>query len=111
MSGVKAVAAALTALRKTAHAAKFAQAGKILPASRQKLVGVGLMSNIPDHLVLRQIKHQMHRHGKLHHTEVRCQMTSVFTDRPDQKLPNLIRKQGQFLFIQFFYVIWLIHLL
>ena len=111
MSGVKTVAAALTAFRESAHTAKLAQTGKVLPAPCQQLVRVCLMSDIPDHLVFRQIKHQMHRHGKFYHTEVRCQMSAAFADRPDQKFPDLFCKQGQFLFIQIFDIIWMIDLL
>lgn len=52
---VKTVAVALLPLRETAHTAEFPQVHKTVPPSRQNLMGIGLVSHIPNQFVLRQV--------------------------------------------------------
>ena len=111
MSCIKTVTAALTAFRETAHPPEFTQICKILSAASQQFMCVSLVSDIPYHLIFRKIKHQMHRHGKFHHTKVRCQMSSALADRADQELPDLICKQWQLFLFQIFDIIRMIYLL
>ena len=47
-------------------------------ASRQHLVGVTLVADVEDELVLRRVKHIMERHSRLHKTEVRADVSAVF---------------------------------
>ena len=67
---IKAVRSTLTALRKTADSSELPKRRKRFFSSGQNLVGVGLMSDIPDNLILRQCKGQMQCHGKLDHTQI-----------------------------------------
>ena len=67
------------------------------------------MTDIPDDLVLRQIKRQMHCHCKFHNAEIRRQVSSGNRDLADQKISYLICQDRKLLRLQFFYVIYLIY--
>ena len=90
MTGVEAVAVTLLPLRKSAHAAIFPQVIEACPSSGQQLMRIGLMAHIPDHLILREVKCQMHGHGQLHHTQIRCKVSAGLTERPDQKITDFL---------------------
>lgn len=47
---------------------------KSLPASRQDLVPIGLMADIPDELVYGCIEDVVERHGQLYHSQTRSEM-------------------------------------
>ena len=80
MSRVKAVTFAFLALRESAHSPVLAQLVKSLFSSGQKLVGIRLMPDIPDKLILRQIQKQMQRHGQLDHAQIRRKMSPGIRD-------------------------------
>ena len=111
MPGVKAVAVALLALGEAAHTAVFAQIIKAGSAPGQKLMGVGLMAHIPDHLVLREVKGQVHGHGQLHHPQIGSQMAAGHADFLNQEIPDLLGQRLPLAFVQLLNVIYLINLL
>jgi len=76
-------------LRKTAHAAESTQSAEVLFTSCQQLMGISLMSHIPDQLVIREIHTQMQCHGQFYNAEIGCQMAAMFTDRLYNKRPYL----------------------
>lgn len=88
MSRIKAVAVALFAFRKSAHSAVFAQMVEALASAGQQLMGVGLMPDVPDQLVLRKIQHTVQRDRQLHDTEIGRQMTTVSADLFNEKRPD-----------------------
>ena len=89
---VKRVAGALLPLREPAHAAVFSQVVKSVLSPGQQLMRVGLMSHIPDQLILREVQRQMERHRQLHHTQVGGEMPPCPADLFDQELPDLAGK-------------------
>ena len=86
---VKGIAGALLALGETAHSAVLPEMVKFFSAPCQELMGIGLMSHIPDDLVLRQIQGKMQRHGQFHCTQITGQMTARLTDFLNKELPDL----------------------
>lgn len=62
-------------------------------------------SGSPYDFILRQIKDQMHCHCKFYYAEIRCQMSSGFTDLPDQELSDLLCQFRKFFRLQIFYII------
>ena len=86
---IKGITGAFLTFGETAHSAELPEMIKLFSAPCQKLMGIGLMSHIPDDLVLRQIQGKMQRHGQFHCTQITGQMTARFTDLLDQELPDL----------------------
>ena len=71
-------------------------------------MGVGLVSYIPDDLILGQIESQVKGHRQFHRPQIGTQMSSCNTDTFDEKITDLL---CQFLQMFLFYVldiIWLI---
>ena len=106
---VKCIAPAFLSLGEAAHTAKLTQGIKAVAPSGQKLVRIGLMSHIPDNLILRQIQHQMKCHGKLNRTQIRTQMATVFTDLFNQEGSDLLRQLLIVLRINFFDIIFFLY--
>ena len=67
---------AFLSLGKSAHSAVLSKGIKSFLAPGKKLMGIGLMSHIPDDLIFRQVKRQMQRNGQLHHPKVGRQMAA-----------------------------------
>ena len=105
VSGVKCIACTFFSLRESAHPAIFSQVIKSVFSSGQDLMCIGLMSYIPYNFILRQIKDQMHCHCKFYYAEIRCQMSSGFTDLLDQELSDLLCQFRKFFRLQIFYII------
>ena len=99
MSSIKYIALAFFSLGKSAHSAVLSKGIKSFPAPGKKLMGIGLMSHIPDDLISRQVKRQMQRNGQLHHPQVGRQMAAVLTDLLNQELPDFPTEQLQLFFI------------
>ena len=74
-------------------------------------MGICLMPHIEYQLVLRKIHGKMQRHGKLHRTEIRSQMSACLTDTAHQKASDFLRKLCILLLIHFFDIIGLIDFL
>ena len=108
---IKAVAVAFLSLGEAAHAAVFSQRLKAVPPSGQKLVGIGLVPHIPDDLVLRQIQHQMERHGELHRAQIGTKVASGHTDLIHQKFPDFRRQRRIIPGTDFLNVVWLLYLI
>ena len=69
MTCVEDIVLALVALTKTAYSPILSQSMKGIPSASEKLMGVGLMSHIPDHLVPRCLKDIVQGNGQLHRTQ------------------------------------------
>ena len=67
---------------------------KLVAASGQDLVCVGLVSDVPDKTIVRRIENVMHRDRKLDGPERRSSMTADAGAGVDNELPNLV---GDFL--------------
>jgi len=77
MAGTKSVVLAFRALGKTADAVELAQRMELGTASREDLVGVGLMPDVPDNLVVRGVENVMEGDGQLDDSQARRQVTAV----------------------------------
>src|SRR5262249_16847100 len=67
------------------------RADAVAPAG-QDLVGIGLVADVPDQLVVRRIEHVVESDGKLDHAETCAKMTSRHGDRIDGLLAQFRRK-------------------
>lgn len=86
-------------LRETTHTAVFSQTIKSFFPSGQNLMRIRLMPYIPDHLILRKLKTEMHCHGKLYHTQIGRKMPSCLADLLNKKSTDFFCKPCQFPFI------------
>ena len=101
VTGAEGVVLAFGYIGKTAKSVFFSQCGKIFEASRQKLVNIALMSDVPDNFVP-NIKNVVKRHSKLHYPQIACQMPAVLLNGLYKLLPQLVAQGGQLLYIKFF---------
>ena len=109
MARIECVARALRALGKTCHSPVGAQRIKPVLPAREKLVCIGLVADIPDDPVIREIQCQMKSHGQFHRAEIAGKMSSGHTDLFDKKIPDLLRQKRILLLRDLFYVSALIY--
>src|SRR5699024_7526622 len=88
VSRIKGVALTFLPLWKSAHTSVFSQIVKAFPSPGQDLMGIRLMSYIPDQFILWKIKHQMHGDGKFYNAQIGGQMSPVPADLFQQKFPD-----------------------
>lgn len=93
---------ALGHARKTADAVQLPFGFKRLAASRDDLVGVGLMADVPDDPVLRGVEDVMQGRSQFHGPEARCQVARIDRTLVDDVTPQLVAVGGQFLRREFF---------
>ena len=99
MTGIKGITVTFFSFRETAHPAIFSQIIKSFFPSGQNLMRIRLMPYIPDHLILRELKTEMHCHGKLYHTQVGRKMPSRLADLLNKKRADFFCQSCQFPFI------------
>ena len=92
MACVKSVIFTFPALGESAHAAVLTQLIKTALAAAEQLVGIGLVSDIPDHLVLGEIEYPVHGYGQFDHAQIGGQMAAGPAGRLDQEPPDLLRQ-------------------
>ena len=93
---------ALGHARKTADAVQLPFGFKRLAASRDDLVGVGLMADVPDDPVLRGVEDVMQGRSQFHGPEARCQVARIDRTLVDDVTPQLVAVGGQLLRREFF---------
>ena len=75
---------------------------KSLLASGQDLVGIGLVANIPDDLIIRCIENIMDGDSQFNGSKTGTQVARIGGDDIEDKLADLIAKFRQLVSIQFF---------
>src|SRR5689334_14737848 len=100
MRRAKGVIVAFGALGETGEPAASANRTDAIAASGQYLVRIGLMSDVPDYLVVGRIEHEMQRHRQLDHTEPRSEMSTDHRDRTDHFGAQLIGNRTHLTFVQ-----------
>ena len=100
MTGHKSVTLALSGLWEPGHTAKLPQMLKIRLASCQQLMHIRLVSDIKNQAVFHCIKYGLDGNGKLHRTQVGCQMASGFGHTFYQEVPDLPAQLSSLLIIQ-----------
>ena len=92
MARVERVAGVFILFRESRNTPEGSESGEIVFPAAQDLVGVGLMSHVPDDLVLRRRKRKIHGHGELHHAKIAGQVTAGLTGGLHQETPDLLRQ-------------------
>ena len=93
---------ALGHARETADAPQPPFGPEGLAAPRDDLVGVGLVADVPDDLVLRGVENVMQGRGQLHGPEARSQVARIDRTFVDDVTPQLVAVGGQLLRREFF---------
>ena len=76
MTGFQSIIFAFTELGKTAHALVLAQGMELLLPAGDQLMGIALMTNIPDQFVCRGIEDRVQGQGQLNHAQTWRQMAA-----------------------------------
>ncbi len=77
MTGCEGVVGALFGIGKTAKTAKLAIGVKLVAATCEQLVPIGLMPDIPHNAVVGGVEHIVQCHGELHRTHARCKVPGI----------------------------------
>ena len=85
MRGTKGVVLGLATLWKTRDAAELAQATHVLFTTRQNLMWIRLMADIPNNAVMRCVINIMQGDSELYRSEVRGKMPTRARDRLQHK--------------------------
>ena len=80
--------------------AVLADRGELLTAAGEHLVGIGLVADVPEHLVGGRIEQRVQRHGELAGAEVGAEVPADLADRVDDQLPYLLRDLLQLIVVQ-----------
>ena len=91
----KGVVLTLRRIGEAGDATLLAQGIKPLVPIGQQLVGIALVSHVPDDSVLRGVEHLMQRHRQFHGAQIGGQMSAGAGHRVDQLLPQLGAQSGQ----------------
>ena len=97
MACAESVVNGFVASQKTRQSSVLFDRMQLVAPSGQYLVGISLMADVPDELVIRRVKHIMHRHRQLNGTEACTCVTADTRTRVDNKLPHLVRDLLQIL--------------
>ena len=90
MRGAKSVIFAFSTFGKTGKTAARAKRSNAVTASRQDLVGIGLVADVPDDLVAWRVEHVVQCNRQLDDAETRAQMTAGHSDRVDGLCAQLV---------------------
>ena len=95
MPGAELVVLALAALEEARDAAGLAQRGEAVVAAGQQLPGVGLVTDVPEHLVGGRVELVQQRDGELHHAEAGADVPAGLRAALDQALADLRGQLGK----------------
>ena len=100
VAGAERVVGALAALGEAAEAAALAQRRQPVAPAGQHLVGIGLVADVPDQLVVGRVEHIVQRHGELDHAEPGAEMAAGLRHHLDHLLAEFAGELGQLVFGQ-----------
>lgn len=63
-------------------------------------MGIGLMADVKDQIVLRSVEHIMQTYNQFHGAKTGRQMPRIVRAAPDDVVPDLAAERSQFLYIQ-----------
>src|SRR5262249_19825168 len=84
----------------------LADRAQLVSPARQDLVGIGLVADIPQNLVLRAVKQGVQGNGQLACAEVRAEVSADLADRVDDVLPHLLGEPRELLVREQLQVMW-----
>ena len=91
MAGAHDVVLGLEDRAEGSEAAVLADRRQALAAAGEDLVGVGLVADVPEHLVARRVEQAVQRHRQLAGAEVGAEVAADLTDRVDDVGAHLLR--------------------
>src|SRR5262249_34688231 len=97
---------ALRALGEAGESAALPERADAVAAARQDLVRIGLMTDVPDDLVIGRVEHMVERNRELDHAESRAQMPAGLGDGVDRLGAKLVGELLQLGEAQAFQVGW-----
>jgi len=97
MARPEGVERALVALEEAGDASMLPDPPEGLLPPGEDLVHVGLVTGVPDHLVVRQVERPVERHGQLHHAEARAEMPTLLGNDVDDVLADLVAQAREIL--------------
>ena len=74
---------------------------KPVSTSRQNLVAVGLVADVPNDLVFRGVEDVMQRHSQLDHAQAGAKVPTFLGHHVDDELAQFVRDLLQFLWLEF----------
>src|SRR4029079_1223512 len=85
----------------TAEAAALAKRADPVAPPGDDLVRIGLVPDVPDHLVVRSVEHVVDRDRQLDDAKARAKVPARYRDGRDHLLPKLVCKLGKLVLAQF----------
>ena len=79
MSNAKAVVGAFRTFRESTYSTEFTVGVEAISSTRENLVPISLMANIPDQLIHRSIEHIMKGNREFNDTQAGCKVTAMDT--------------------------------
>jgi hypothetical protein len=73
---------------------------QLAAAAGEHLVGVSLVADVPEHLVLGGVEQRVDRHRDLAGAEVGAEVAADLADRVDDQLADLLRHLGELLVVE-----------
>ena len=73
---------------------------ELLAAAREDLVRVGLVADVPEHLVARRVEQRVDRDRDLAGAEVRAEVAADLADRVDDQLADLLRHLDELVVVE-----------
>ena len=83
MTGTEGIVLAFAALREAGKTAVLAQRRKLLPASGNNFMDIGLMTYVENNLIFRCIKNLMQGQSQLYYAQIRRQMAAGVRNNAD----------------------------
>ena len=96
VAGAEVVEAAFAALEITGHPTPLPQGVELAVATGDQLVGIGLVTDIPDHLVAVEVEGLIEGEGELHHPQARPEVTAAGGDHLEVLLTDLAGDRLEF---------------
>ena len=96
MACPESVVGALLHARKSADAAQLPVRVELFPTAGEYLVGIGLMADVPDHLVVRRVIDVMERYGEFHGSETRCEVSRIHAEFRYHEVSEFCSERFQF---------------
>jgi hypothetical protein len=110
MAGPEMVKGALTALEIPSHPIFLAQGVEILVTTGEQLVGVGLVTHIPDHLVAIEIEGLVKGKREFHDPQAWAKVAAAGGDNLQMALPHLASDSFEFGRAQTVQLVWMAQL-
>ena len=100
MGGTETVVFAFGTFGESRQPAALAKGPNLVPTGRQNLMGISLVSNVPDQPVARRIEEVVQGDGQFDHPKTRPEMPTGDGHRADRLVPQLVRQLPEVFFLE-----------